>query len=231
MSCLADHVPFYDKQIELVIITHPQQDHMGGLIYVAKSYSIMQFVSVPAANPIRVYKWLIEEYESQNLTIANVYSGDKIKVGQMQFQVVWPTREFMAAHTAGGESKVLGVSTDGTDLNSFAIVGILSLGNFDVLLTGDADSAVGLAEMDTGLLREVEVLKVPHHGSKTGMLPEWLQVVNPQLAVISAGKNNRYGHPRAETLDLLRSFGIQTLRTDQMGDIEVVSDGKSYFVK
>lgn len=230
LDCLSAHVPFYDHKIESVIITHPQQDHMGGLISVINSYTVMQLFIPPAENNIRVYRELLTQYALKKIPVANTYSMDVLKFNRFQFQVVWPEKDFVLAH-AQASDKVLGWKSDGTDLNSFSIVGILTYGNFDILFTGDADAPVELAEISTGLLRPVEVLKVPHHGSKTGMLPEWLEVIRPQMAVISVGKTNNYGHPTQQALDLLSKFTSKIYRTDEQGTIELISDGKNYWVK
>lgn len=219
LDCLAKHMPFYDKRIEVVVLTHPQADHMDGLIDVAKRYRILQFVREPVSNNTIGFRELVKI--TKDVKTFSVYSGDKVLLRKgLNFLVIWPTREFVATNDGNK-----------TDLNSFGIVGRVTYGDFDALLTADADSSVQLAEIDTGLLSEVEILKVPHHGSKTGMLPEWLRLVNPKAAIISAGKNNRYGHPTQESLKLLSDEEIKTLRTDLNGTIEVISDGRTYKIK
>lgn len=218
MDCLAKHMPFYDRRIEMVVLTHPQADHMNGLIDVVKRYSILWFVRVPVSNNTSGFRELIKLLAA--IEQLAVYSGDQIKLGGFDFKIIWPTREFVETH----DDKT-------TDLNSFAIVGRVEYGGFEALLTADADSDVELAEMTTGVITPVEVLKVPHHGSKTGMLPEWLRLVKPQAAIISVGKKNKYGHPNKEALDLLAKFTDKVYRTDQIGSVEVVSDGKKWWVK
>jgi competence protein ComEC len=230
-SCLSRHMPFYDQKIDLVLITHPQQDHQGGLSSIANRYSIMQYVSIPNSGEIQIYEWLEEQWKTGKLIVANTFSGDKIIVNGLQLRVIWPTREFIKTHSTEPITRVLGINTDGSDLNGFAIVSQFTYGEFDLLLTADADAQVEPAIMSTGLLSEVEVLKVPHHGSKTGMIPDWLKIVSPQLAVISSGKHNSFGHPAIEALDLLSGFGVKTMRTDQLGDIEIITNGKTYWVK
>ena len=204
LKCLGDHMPFYDRRIEVVVLTHPQADHMNGLIDVLKRYTVLQFVKELVSNDTVGYRELMKLIAKMN--VVAVYSGDEIKLGKMKFDVIWPERGF--------ESK---------ELNETAIVGKLSFGDFDALLTSDA----GLIALPVS----ADVLKVPHHGSKYGMTREWLEVVRPQLAIISVGKRNSYGHPTPEVLKLLSDQGIKMLRTDQDGTVEVVSDGKSYWVR
>ncbi len=234
LNCLSNYMPFYDHQIEAAIITHPQQDHMGGLTSVIQNYSLLQLFIPPAENNIRVYRKLLAENAAGKLPVLNAYTGDLLKLHDFQFQSVWPSREFVEEHLpsiATESAKVLGVTTDGSDLISFAVVGYLSYGDFDILFTGDADAPVESAELETGLLRPVEVLKVPHHGSKTGMIDEWLDVLKPQVAVISVGKNNSYHHPTNKALEQLSKFTSDIHRTDLEGTIEIVSDGKKWWVK
>ncbi|KKU87344.1 MAG: Metallo-beta-lactamase family protein [Candidatus Gottesmanbacteria bacterium GW2011_GWA2_47_9] len=122
---------------------------------------------------------------------------------------------------------MLGASVVG-ELNDYSVVLWLRYGDFDAIFTGDADTHIeekyrGVALADN----RVEVLKVPHHGSKTGMTEAFLDWLNPELAVISVGKNS-YGHPAEETIRQLRQKDSKILRTDEEGDIEVISDGKGW---
>ncbi|KKU01721.1 MAG: internalization competence protein ComEC/Rec2-like protein [Candidatus Amesbacteria bacterium GW2011_GWC2_45_19] len=138
----------------------------------------------------------------------NNYAGDVVKAGEIMLRLVWPPR---------GEVM--------EDENNNSRVGLLTYGNFRVWLTGD---------VNTGLLPEsqaADVLKVPHHGSKYGMTREWLEAVRPQLAIISAGQRNSYGHPAPEALRLLQDIGAKVLRTDRDGTVEVVSDGLKWWVR
>ena len=121
---------------------------------------------------------------------------------------------------------ILGISTD-ENLNDFSYYMHLKYGEFDALFTGDGDSRIQPVIMATNNLPDVEILKFPHHGSKTGILAEFLDKIKPEAAVISSGKNP-WGHPTKEALDLLQSRNISILRTDQKGNIEVVSDGEGW---
>jgi len=233
VGCLNRHMPFWDKQIEAAVATHPQADHIGGLVDVMKGYIIVQFVMGVEGNETAGFEAIRRQITMTKSQVTNVYYGDEIRIGDIKFEVVWPEKSWVFAHLElpdDSGSAVLGAKTDGTDLNSFSIGGILSFGQFDVLLTGDADWQIEDEMIEAGGLRSVEVLKVPHHGSKTGMTREWLGVVKPQLAVISAGKNNRYGHPAEETLKILRDKEIKILRTDVDGEVEIVSDGERWWV-
>ena len=121
---------------------------------------------------------------------------------------------------------VLGAQTS-NNRNDFSLVFHLKYGQFDALLTGDADERVQDEIMAVSAIPEVEVFKVPHHGSKTGMIDEYLEAANPDLAVACVGKN-QWGHPTEEILERLSNRAIEILRTDQDGEVEIVTDGKGY---
>ena len=203
LGCLARHVPFYDRRIEVAIVTHPQADHMNGIIDVIKRYNVMQLVMGPENNSTVGFKELQRQVSNHKLQVTSVYSGDEMKMGGAKFEIVWPERGW-----------VLGANTEKTDLNEFGISGRLTYGNFDVMLTADVDQGVEADEIASGLLRQVEVLKVPHHGSRTALLPSLLEVVRPARAIISVGKND-FGHPAPETIKLLEDFGVKIERTDK----------------
>jgi competence protein ComEC len=105
---------------------------------------------------------------------------------------------------------------------------LFTYGNFTVLLTGDAGANV--EDKIAAEVGKIDVLKVPHHGSKTGMSDYFLNQIKPSLAIISVGANNRYGHPAQTALDLLKNHNIKYYRTDQNGTVEIISDGKTFSV-
>lgn len=212
LDCLSKYMPFYDRRIEIAVLTHPQADHLDGFIDVVKRYNILQFVIGKQSNSTLGFKNLWQEINTKKIPTTDVYAGNNIKINQdLELSVVWPIKGFKT-----------------NDLNGYAISGILKYGNFKIFLTGDADSGVELAEMDTGLLTSVDVLKVPHHGSKTGMLASWLRLISPKAAIISVGKFNNYGHPSPKALNMLAKITDKVYRTDQSGSIEVVTDGETW---
>ena len=215
VQCLANHIPFYDHTIELAIGTHPQADHEGGYTSVLQRYTILQFVTTKANNPAKFF----QDLKKQLANVKYINTGDRINIGELSLLTIWPTADFVAAHD---DAK--------TDLNQFALVQKLSYGDMDILFTAGADQPTEDGQLATRLLGRVEVLKVPHHGSKTGMHDEWLNKIHPQMAVISVGAKNTYGHPTQEALDLLTKYKIKILRTDQAGTIQVTSDGHKWWL-
>lgn len=237
LDCLARHIPFYDRRIEVMILTHAEADHINGLVPVIKRYTVLQFVSSGVGSEIDNWRELTKSLVTKKTPVVWVGMGNRLKVDTIEMDFVWPDKEWLASQIRTGDPKVgssavkvLGYAYPNMGLNEFSVSGILHYGNFDVWLSGDADKEVEGRMVSSGEMKGVEVMKVPHHGSKTGMTEEWLKDLSPQLAVVSVGKNN-YGHPSMEALQMLQKVGARVMRTDGGKDVEIVSDGKRWWVK
>ncbi len=224
LGCLARHMPFFDRYIDVVVISHPEEDHMGGVEEILKRYGIGTVVrSALNANSERyvaIQSLLKEKHISERIVAA----GEDITIGSVTLHVLWPPRE--TAYT--GQGKVLGTSHP----NDASVIMHLSYGMFDVLFPGDADSGVDTVLTSRPFINQdgLEFLKVPHHGAKTAMTDAFMRWIGPTTrAIISVGRNT-FGHPSKEAMDMLTAYGISIQRTDQMGDIEVVSDGQQWIV-
>jgi competence protein ComEC len=239
LSCLGRHMPFWDRTLDIVALSHPQKDHMAGLLSVFNRYSVGYFVRSQVDTSSEDFRKLMDFVREKNITQKYMSAGDTMIISGTSLSVVWPSSEQMALTRPPpdgsplrqgyeGQADVLGTSVQ---LNDFSLVLALTYGTFDALFPGDADSHVE-AKFDRlqAFDSPVEILKVPHHGSKTGMTEAFVNWIKPQIAVISVG-NNTYGHPTNEAIGLLKEAGSQVLRTDQMGDIEIVSDGHEWYVK
>jgi len=233
LSCLGRHMPFYDRTIDVVILTHPQEDHLKGLVSVLERYNVKYFVSSPVGNQTEGYQKLKKIVEERGVLVKNIYAGQEVDFSQVKMLALWPEKDWLAARIEPGEantsSSVLGAKTSQTDLNDFSLVFNLEYGSFQGLLMGDAGQKTQEEILRLPFLAAISqatILKVPHHGSKTSLLPEFLEKIKPKLAIISVGKNS-YGHPSPQTLEKLNHFVSQILQTDQKGDIEVVSDGQA----
>lgn len=236
LLCLGKYMPFHDRTIDVVVLTHPQKDHMQGLLSILDRYTVKYFIIGMDGNDTIGYKQIVKKLTDQKIPTKNLFSGDSFRLGEIQFTVLWPERQWAMSHVEIAQSPpketngaILGLSTK-NDLNDFSYYLNLSYGSFTTLFTGDGDSTVQPDILSMGVLNPVTLLKVPHHGSKTGMLAEFLDVIVPRLAVISVGRNS-YGHPTKEALELLKNRSIDIKRTDEEGDIEVVSDGSTWYVK
>ena len=243
LDCLSRYMPFWDKKIELVVLTHPEKDHYRGLIDVFENYQVDTFLALPIDSSSREYNLLKEKVGGAGVRVIEPDMGKEVRVGMMRFVILHPSQSFLTENSVvkdtgsvGQDPSVLGARTTSKKPNDFSISLILSFGEFDALMTGDlspssspeVESAFSSLDFSSNL--SVEYIKVPHHGSKNGLTQSLLELVKPKLAVISVGKNS-YGHPHREILDMLSEFGVSILRTDQSEDVVVASDGKKFWIK
>ena len=210
---LGQEMPFGDRTIDLIVLTHPDHDHMAGLLYVLEAYDVDQILwTGVVCDKAEFKKWeiLIKE-EGSKITIAR--TGQYISAAGILFEIVYPPD--------GLEG------TSPKNLNRTSIVINLIFGNRSFLLTGDADKSTERELVRQGHLAKIDVLKIGHHGSKTSTSEELLSNTMPEVAVIQVGRNNSYGHPAEEVLEKLKKFGIKILRTDIDGDIKIITDGNN----
>lgn len=217
LSCLSSHMPFWDKNIEVVILTHPDADHITGLTDVIQRYSVNQLFTQPNPGKTKIYELFRKELADKKLSARFVEANDKIKIDEINLEILSP-----ASNKSDPDAK-------SGSLNVYSVISKLTFGNFSALFTGDAGKEV--EDVIAPMAGKIDVLKVPHHGSQTGMDDFFLSSIRPQVALISVGANNRYGHPAKISLDLLGKYGVRVFRTDQGGEIEILSDGLNYSVK
>ena len=208
---LAEEMPLGDRTIDLIILTHPEHDHYGGLIEVLEQYQVENILwngIIRETAEFKEWQRLIEEKDAR---IIIAQAGQRIMFKTAYLEVLHPFEDL-----EGQTSK---------SVNNTSIVLRLVFQDNSFLLTGDAFKAV---EKELAAKNELkaDVLKVGHHGSKTSSAEEFIQAVSPEIAIISCGLGNSYGHPHEEVLAVLEKFAIRILRTDEDGDIKVVSNGK-----
>ncbi len=215
-SALGRHLPFYDRRIDLVILTHPQSDHLAGLPAVLDRYDVGGVL----AGRLQADSALYHDWRQAIITAGLPY----VEAGRGQW-----------ADLGGGallavlSASPAPFSDDQDDVNDASVVLKVTLGRVAALLTGDIGSGGEADLMREGTDLRAAVLKVAHHGSDTSTSPRFLRRVRPIVDVISVGARNRYGHPSPEVLDRLE--GDHILRTDQRGDITVSTDGHHLWVK
>jgi len=232
IDCLSRHMPFWDRAIDLVFLTHPEHDHLGGLMTVVDRYSVGSMILTSATVFNEAHREFLTTLDKKHIPLRQVTSGSVVKVGSVSFAVLWPSESYMAQkwpHIAqAGTPTVLGAATD---LNEGSLVLRVSYGTFSLLLPGDADTSVESDYIRASPLanKPVTVLKIPHHGSKTGISESYVKTLRPSLAILSVGKNS-YGHPAPELLTMLANQGIRLLRTDKGNDVVIESDGSRWRV-
>jgi competence protein ComEC len=230
LECLSRHLPFWDREIEIVVISHPQKDHFGGLVEVFERYQVDLVVTSGLDASSQEWQVLKEVVGGSGADIVLATSEKSIRLGEIYLDVVWPSPSFVVQTDAKDDSQVLGVFSSKRDPNDFSVVANLRLGDFDALLTGDIGPEVINEILNAGRIHRAEYIKVPHHGSKNGLTQELLDTVEPEVAVISVGKNS-FGHPHQEILEMLETQNIKTLRTDKEGDVELITDGEKWWLK
>lgn len=223
LSCLSNHMPFWERTLDIVFLTHPHADHFLGLMDVVDRYIALSFDTERLGNKTQSFRGLSKIIVAKKIPQRAIFEGDRYKLGDDIFlDVEAPSQELLQRSSPNG---VIGESGE---LASLILK--LKYKDFDVLLTGDSQSGV-LSEVVSENHDSIEVFQVPHHGSKTGLNKEIVDDLAPKLAVISVGAKNRYGHPNRGVLQMLTEKGIAVLRTDQKGDIEIISDGKNFMVR
>ena len=225
LECLSNNLPFWDREIEMVVSTHPDADHITGLIDVIERYSVNYFVLNPIVKISENFNIFIKKAIEENATYIFPVKNAKIKAGEVVLRLLWP-EEKLADSKKMNESKekVLGEFIEVKEANEFSIVLRLDYGEFCLFLPGDISSKV---EEQLEIGGNCQVLKIPHHGSRYSTGEDFLEKLSPSLAVISVGKN-WFGHPTDEVLERLENKNIKILRTDKDGEVEITSDGKSW---
>lgn len=238
VPCLSRYMPFWDRTIEVVLLTHPQLDHFGGLIDVFKTYTVHMLLANSLDSDSQEYGVLKSLVAKSDTKVVNPTRGQKIRMSLVTLDILHPTKEFLAQKTTATsqvpQGDGLGYSTSNTDPNDFSLVAMVRFGEFDALFTGDIGPKI--SDQIAQIIQEnehdpIEYLKVPHHGSKNGLSRGLLETLNPQVAVISCGKKNSYGHPHQEIIALLRDQGVSILRTDEDGDSIVETNGRKTTIK
>lgn len=230
LSCLGKYMPFWDRKIELAILSHPQKDHFGGFFYVFDRYRVDKFFLPPVNNPSSSFQSLIKKIKNKKTSLKTVWAGNELIILNNRIVFLWPTDNFIRKNvvfetspiTKKQKLDVLGTTT--VDLNHLSLIFVFQEKNFNILYSGDAsplalNSLISQYKSDLGLFHHLNILKVPHHGSKNGLTENFLRLAEPQISVISVSKNNSYGHPAKEILEMLKAAKTKIRRTDKEGNI------------
>lgn len=211
LEALGQRLPFWDRHIDLLLLSHPHEDHLLGLLPVAQRYRVGQVLASAAPCESAVCEQWLQILREQGVSLLTVRQPLQIDLGDGPVLQVYPPAD---------------IDPDASDPPS--LVARLSWGSTSCLFSGDMD-AQGLRDLwQAGLPVSCTVLKVPHHGSADALDKELLAALHPNLAVISVGAGNLFGHPAPGTLELLAAQGILIYRTDQNGDIDLTVDATSW---
>lgn len=199
---LSKLIPAGDKKIEAILVTHSHYDHYKGLLKVLNDYEVEQIIMPKQGSSAKTWGKFVELINEKNIPAYSPVGESRIYVGENYLEIIWP----------GIVAK---------DPNNSSVVSQFNVGDYNIMLMGDAGAVVESALARNNKLEQVEVLKVGHHGSKYATSETFLAKIKGRNAIISVGKNNRYGHPHKELLKRLESKAYQILRTDVDGNIVI----------
>ncbi|MGZ6270289.1 MAG: ComEC/Rec2 family competence protein, partial [Candidatus Limnocylindrales bacterium] len=215
LLALDARIPAWDRRIDLLILTHPHEDHVGGLPVLLERYRVGRIFEpgMPGSGP--AYRAWQATLQSEGRAVERLAAGDRMDLDGLRLRILWPPAGAVPAAPA----------EEGRTVNDVSIVLLGELGPQRILLTGDAEEDVDPALLAAGL-PPLTLLKVAHHGSGTSSSDALLAAARPAVAVISVGTANLYGHPAAATLKRLAGAAGRVLRTDRDGTVEAIFDGE-----
>jgi len=209
---LGTALPWADRSLDLVVLSHPHADHVSGLIEVLQRYRVRRILATGVVHTTPEYiKWL-ELIKNKKIPLTVAQAGQRIEFsGGVVLEILWPLDSY-AGQQVG-------------DLNATSIVARLSYGPSSALFTGDTPRENEQLLLNSGANLKAQLLKVAHQGSRTSSSEEFIRAVAPRVAIIPVGRDNRFGHPHAEVVERLKNLVSQVLRTDRDGDIRFASNG------
>ena len=216
LPALSEVMPFGDRSINVLVVTNPDTDHYSGFINLLKSYEVGAVVQPGTRTATTTYAKFRADIASHGITEVRAWRGMRIDIDRengVVFEVLFPDRDVSSWSPNDG-----------------SLAGILTYGMTKIFFTGDGSQrteGLVLSGNPSSMLRS-DILKVGHHGSRTSTGATFLRAVAPEYAVISAGDENKYGHPHQEVLKTLVESGTTVLRTDMLGTIIFTSDGDSF---
>lgn len=217
LSELGEKLPFYNRTLDAVVLTHPHADHLFGLIEIVKRYQVKKIYLTGVSYTTNEYLEFLRLVKEKQIPTSAVKAGDKFNFGETDFTVLWP-KEDLTEKTVD-------------NLNDSSIVLSVGYQNFKALLLGDLETDFQDQIMANEPLAKHQLIKIAHHGSSNGYNQKLIDQIQPEVAVISVGADNKYGHPAASTISSLEKSNIKTYRTDRDGTLEIVSDGAKLWKK
>lgn len=211
VSQLGEVMSFWDRSIDLIVLTHPQEDHMFGLIDVLRRYDVANVLMTGVNYHTRTYEEFKKAVEKEGARVMIAQAGEKIRLDDgVEIDILFPANAI-----AGTDAPA--------DVNDTSVAARLRFGERTFLFMGDAGVQEEAALVHSGENIDIDVLKVNHHGSKTSTSKLFLEKTTPALAVVSVGAKNKYGHPHPDAL--ARLAGVPLYRTDMQGRVAVYTDG------
>ncbi|MFH0776329.1 MAG: MBL fold metallo-hydrolase [Patescibacteria group bacterium] len=214
LAPLSRELNFWERRIDLAVLTHPDADHVAGFVEILKRYEIGRILLTGVQPGSEWYREILREIAARKIptTLANA-ATDFDFGGGVLLDIFWPT-----ANLAGKFIE---------DTNAASVSARLIFGKTAAILTGDLDTDSEKIILENQPELHARVLKLGHHGSKTSSSPEFIAAVQPEFAIVSASADNSFGHPSPETLARLDK-SVQLLETSKLGSIHFESNGKTW---
>ncbi|MBI5230401.1 MAG: MBL fold metallo-hydrolase [Candidatus Magasanikbacteria bacterium] len=223
MDKLGRALPFFKKDIDLMILTHPHSDHVTGLVSVLKRYKVKEIYYTGTVHTSSVFIEWLKLIKEKQIPMHIVSYQEELQFDEgVKLAFLYPDHELAEVEEASEEKR----GQRKNNLNNTSIVFKIAYGRTQFLFMGDAEAPVEETLLASGADLRADVLKAGHHGSHSSTSEDFLKAVSPRYATISAGRNNDYGHPHLSTLKRLERFGVYAYRTDTEGDITIMSDGE-----
>lgn len=231
LNCLGRHSPFWDRKIELIVSTHPDADHSTGLVDVIKRYNVDKILINPVDPGTDIYRLLGNTVGSHGVVVINPKQGMGLRLDVIHLDIVSPTEDMFSKLTIKQSGDNLAEYTIGKVTNLYSIVYRLSFKKFSGLFPGDIPKEMSDSISRAPAVQGVNYIKIPHHGSVNGLTLNLLKAADPRVAEISVGAKNIWGFPAPSILQMLKDNNVVVLRTDLMGDAEVITDGEKIWWK
>jgi len=215
---LGSSLPWWDRTIDLMILTHPHSDHVAGLIDVLNRYEVKKVLYTGVVHTAPEYLEWLRVIRDKDIEMKIISNPQKVILDEISYlDILYPTESLLNEKVG--------------NLNNSSMVIKLVDGENKILLAGDLEEDAEEELLYNGLDLKADILKANHHGSSVSNTEEFLKTVNPEIVVISVGADNKFGHPGKRILNRLERMNLKIYRTDENGTVKIESNGKEFFVK
>lgn len=212
---LGEELPFWERKIDLIVLSHPHEDHLAGLIPILDRYQIGGVMITGVMSTNTSYRQFLEMVTEKNIPLILVEQAQTIAFDDVRLEILYPQSSFKARRMS--------------NINNSSIVMKVIYKEVELLLTGDAEEEQEYELLASGFNLQADILKAGHHGSDTSSTEEFVRAVDPELVLVSNGVENSYGHPSPRTLKRFERLGITVRRTDLEGTIHINTDGQTIY--